>query len=188
MKPDVSLSETSRIMIELIFKIFHCVLCILGYLECLPEYQMLLIRINFFFSFEAAKTAFGWIGDSTTSVNSLSPQMSELVKGCSCFLMRWHSWAFLAHQEWAPETCRAQIWIFQFQHFRCLSDILATSCTNEVSVCWILNNALCSMTWVLSGFDFVQHCEINIWHHMLCYLPNIYNYITFTASLERVQF
>ena len=29
---------------------------------------------------------------------------------------------------------------------------------------------------------------INIWHRMLCYLPNIYNYITFKASLERVQF
>ena len=53
-----------------------------------------------------------------------------------------------------------------------------------VSICWILNNALCSMSWMFSGF----YCAINIWHHMLCYLPNIYNYITFTASLERVQF
>ena len=37
-------------------------------------------------------------------------------------------------------------------------------------------------------FYCVPHCAINIWHNMLCYLPNIYNYITFTASLERVQF
>ena len=29
-------------------------------------------------------------------------------------LMRWPSWAFLANNEWAPEICRAQIWIFQF--------------------------------------------------------------------------
>ena len=57
-----------------------------------------------------------------------------------------------------------------------------------VSVCWILNNALSSMSWMFSGFYFVIHCPINIWYHMLCYLPNIYNYITFTASLERVQF
>ena len=44
------------------------------------------------------------------------------------------------------------------------------------------------MSWVFSGFYFVPHCPINIWYHMLCYLRNIYNYITFTASLERVQF
>ena len=142
----------------------------------------------------------GRVRDSTTLVNSLSPQWA--IRGCSCFLMRWHSWAFLAHQEWAPETCQAQILIFQFLHFRRLSDILATSCTTEakysycillkglcwVSVCWILNNALCSMSWMFSVFYCVSNCAINIWHHMLCYLPNIYNYITFTASQERVQF
>ena len=57
-----------------------------------------------------------------------------------------------------------------------------------VSVCWILNIALCSMSRVFSVFYFVPHCPINIWYHMLCYLPNIYNYITFMASLERVKF
>ena len=57
-----------------------------------------------------------------------------------------------------------------------------------VSVCWILNNALHSMSWAFYGFYFVPHCAINIWRHILCYLPNIYNYITFKASLERVQF
>ena len=43
-----------------------------------------------------------------------------------------------------------------------------------VSLCWVLNSVLCSMSWVFSVF-FVPHCAINIWHHMLCYLPNIYN-------------
>ena len=57
-----------------------------------------------------------------------------------------------------------------------------------VSICLILNNALCSMSWMFSGFYCVPNCAINIWHHMLCYLPNIYNYVTFAASLERVQF
>ena len=47
---------------------------------------------------------------------------------------------------------------------------------------------MCSMSWMFSGFYWVPNCVINIWHHMLCYIPNIYNYITFTASLERVQF
>ena len=37
------------------------------------------------------KLLHGRVRDSTTSVNSLSPQMSELVEDeCSCFLMRWH--------------------------------------------------------------------------------------------------
>ena len=53
-----------------------------------------------------------------------------------------------------------------------------------VSACWILNNTLRSMSWVLCGFYFVPHCVINIFHNMLCYLPDIYNYITFAASLE----
>ena len=57
-----------------------------------------------------------------------------------------------------------------------------------VSVRWILNNALRSMSSVFSGFYFVPHFPIKIWYHMLCYLPNIYDYIPFTASLERVQF
>ena len=57
----------------------------------------------------------------------------------------------------------------------------------SVSVCLILNNALCSKSWVFFCFYFVPHSPINIWYHML-YLLNIYNYITFTASLERVLF
>ena len=30
------------------------------------------------------------------------------------------------------------------------------------------------MSLVFSGFYFVPHRAINIWHHVLCYLPNIY--------------
>ena len=56
-----------------------------------------------------------------------------------------------------------------------------------VSVCCILNNVLCSMSCVFSAW-FLYCANINIWHHMLCYLTNIYNYITFIGSLERVQF
>ena len=41
------------------------------------------------------------------------------------------------------------------------------------------------MSWVIYGFYFVPDCPINIWHHMLCYLPNIYHYITFTRRLWR---
>ena len=44
----------------------------------------------------------------------LEPSDEWAGRGCYCFLMRWHSWVFLAGQEWCRETCRAQIWIFQF--------------------------------------------------------------------------
>ena len=54
-----------------------------------------------------------------------------------------------------------------------------------VSVCWLLNNALCSMFCVFSGFYFVPHCAINIWHHMLCYLPNIHIIIKCSWRLWR---
>ena len=65
---------------------------------------------------------------------SLEPSDEWAGRGCYCFLMRWHSWAFLADQEWAPETCRARIWIFLFLHIRCLTDILATSCTTDAQI------------------------------------------------------
>ena len=53
------------------------------------------------------------------------------------------------------------------------------------SVCWILNNALCFMSWMFSGFYFVSHCDINILHHMLCYLYIIY-YIFVHKTDERI--
>ena len=48
---------------------------------------------------------------------------------------------------------------------------------------------LCSISWMVSGFYFMLHCTMFIQHHMLCYLNiyiYIYNYITFTTSLEGV--
>ena len=97
-------------------------------------------------------------------------QKTRSGRGCCWFLMRWHSWAFWAHREWIIEICRDQIWIFPFQHFRGLTDILATSCTTEAqtellhfllkglcsfSVCWVLNNTLfvreAALFWIISN-------------------------------------
>ena len=44
----------------------------------------------------------------------LEPSDEWAGRGSYCFLMRWHSWAFLAGQGWCRETCRTQIWIFEF--------------------------------------------------------------------------
>ena len=52
----------------------------------------------------------------------------------------------------------------------------------SVSVRLVLSNTVCSVSCIVSGFHFLQY----IWHHMLCYLPNIYNYIMLTSSLEEV--
>ena len=64
--------------------------------------------------FEAVKTA-PWRRRGLQNFGKLIEPSDEWAgRGCCCFLMRWHSWVFLAHQEWAPKTCWAQIWIFQF--------------------------------------------------------------------------
>ena len=48
-----------------------------------------------------------------------------------------------------------------------------------VSVCWIMNNALCSISLVFSGFCCVPHCAISLQlvlcldHHMICRLSQI---------------
>ena len=64
--------------------------------------------------FETAKTA-PWPSRGLHHFGKfLEPSDEWAGRECCCFLMRWHSWAFLAHQEWAPEICRAQILIFQF--------------------------------------------------------------------------
>ena len=64
--------------------------------------------------FEAAKTA-PWPSRGLHHFGKLlEPSDEWACRGCYCFLMRWHNWAFLDDQEWAPKTCRAQIWIFQF--------------------------------------------------------------------------
>ena len=65
--------------------------------------------LGYWSGFEAAKTA-PWPSRGLH-------HFGQFLEPC-CFMMRWYSWAVLAHQEWAPEICLAQIWIFQFWHFR----------------------------------------------------------------------
>ena len=144
----------------------------------------------------------GRVGDSTTVANSLSLQMSALIEDAIaswCGDIVGHFWLIrngvetlveLKFEYFSFNTFDvSQIFWQRFVQPRpkysyCI--LLKVLCW--VSVCWILNNALCSMSWMFSVFYCVPHCAINIWHNMLCYLPNIYNYITFTASVERVQF
>ena len=143
----------------------------------------------------------GWAGDSTTSVNSLSPQMSELVEDAVaswCGDIVGHFWLIRnEHQKFVE----LKFELFSFNTFDvsqifwqrivqtrpkysyCIS--LKGLCW--VSVCWILNNALCSMSWVFSGFYFVPHRAINIWHHMSV-IFQIYIIYFWRASLEGVQF
>ena len=128
----------------------------------------------------------GRVGDSTTLVNSLSPQISELAEDAVaswCGDIVWHFW--LIRNE-LQKHIKIKYEFFSFNTFDvpqifwqrvvqprpkysyCI--ILKGLCW--VSICWILNNALCSMSWVFSGFYFVHHCAINIWRHMLCYLQS----------------
>ena len=76
----------------------------------------------------------GRVGDSTTVVNSLSPQMSELVKDDIA------SWCgdivenFWLVRNGVEKLVELIFIFFSFKHFRCLSDILATSCTTEAQM------------------------------------------------------
>ena len=107
----------------------------------------------------------GRVGDTTTLVNSLSPQMSELVYDAIaswCDIV-WHFW--LIRNE-LRKLFELKFEFFSFNTFD-VSQIfwqrvvqprpnysycihLKGSCS--VSVCWILNNALRSMSWMFSGF------------------------------------
>ena len=57
-----------------------------------------------------------------------------------------------------------------------------------VSVCWILNNALCSMSWVFWFLFCTPLCHQYLAPYVVLSSKYIYNYITFTASLMSVQF
>ena len=142
----------------------------------------------------------GRVGDSTTLVKSLGPQMSELAEDAIaswCGDIVGHFW--LVRNE-LQKFVELKFDFLSFNTFD-VSQIFWQRVVQPrpkysycillkglcwVSVCRILT--LCSMSWMFFGFYCVPHCAINICHHMLCYLPNIYNNITFTASLERVQF
>ena len=107
-----------------------------------------------------------------------------------------YSWVFLAGQEWCRVTFELKFEFFSFNNLGVpqifwqrvvqprpkYSYCIFLKGLCWVSVRWILNNALCSMSSMFSGFYCVPNCAINIWHHMLCYLPNIYNSMKFTAS------
>ena len=127
--------------------------------------------------FEAANTA-PWPSRGLHHFGKfLEPSMSELVEDAVA------SWCGdIVRHFWLIRNELQKFVELQLKYSYCI--FLKGLCW--VSVCWILNGALYSMSWVFSGFYFVPHCSINICHHMLCYLPNIYNYITLTASLERV--
>ena len=129
---------------------------------------------------EAAKTAPWPSRDSTTLVNSLSPQMSELVEDAiasRCGDIVGHFW--LIRNE-LQKFVELKFEFFSFNTFD-VSQIFWQRVVQPrpkysyciflkglcwVSDCWILNNALCSMSWVFSGFYFVPHCAINIWGTM----------------------
>ena len=119
----------------------------------------------------------GRVGDSTTLVNSLSPQMSELAEDA---VASWRGdivgYFWLIRNE-LQKFVRLKVEFFSFNTFN-VSQIfwqwviqtrpkysycifLKGLCW--VSVCWILNNPLCSMSLVFSGFYFVNQCAINIW-------------------------
>ena len=144
----------------------------------------------------------GRAGDSTTLVNYLSPQISKLVEDALaswCSDIVGHFW--LIRNE-LQKLVKLQFEFFSLNTFD-VSQIFwqrvvqprpkYSYCILLKGLCWVsvcrrLNNALCSMSWMFSSFYCVPDCAINSWDHMLCYLPNIYNYMMFTASLERVQF
>ena len=129
----------------------------------------------------------GRVGDSTTAVSSLSPQMSELVEDA---IASWfgdivgHFWLVRNGFEKLGEL---KFEFFSFNTFD-VSQIFWQRVVQQspkysycillkvlwwVSVCWILNHALCSMSWMFSGFYFVPNCAINIWH-ICCVIFQIY--------------
>ena len=129
----------------------------------------------------------GRVWDSTTVVNSLSPQMIQLVEDAIaswCGDIVGHFW--LIRNE-LQKFVELKFEYFGFNTFSVSQlfwkRVVQTRPKYSYCIflkglcrvfCWILNNALFSMSWVLSGFYFVPHCRINIWYLMLCYLPNIW--------------
>ena len=102
---DYDTLDSSMMMIQLTLRWWYIRLCNDDTLDC---------YLDTWCGFEAAKTA-PWPNRGLHHFGKfLEPSDEWAGRGCYCFLMRWHSWAFLADQEWAIETCRAQIWNFQF--------------------------------------------------------------------------
>ena len=129
-----------------------------------------------------------WVGDSTTSVNSLSPQMSELVEDAFA------SWCGDIVRIFSHQYCKdlqkfveLKFEIFSLNTFDVSqifwqrvvqtnpNTVIAFSwrdCAGFLFVeYWITHCVPCLGCFLV--FIFVPHCAINIWHHMLCCLPNI---------------
>ena len=167
--------------------------------EFLPECSQLLCDIWILEEVsKLLRLLHGRVEDSTTLVNSLSPQMSELVKddvASWCGDIVGHFW--LIKNE-IQKFVELKFEFFSFNTFNvceifwqrvaqprpkysyCI--LLQGLCW--VSVCWILNNALCSVSCVLSGFYFVPHCAINIWHHISVHIVEPTHYDAHYAQLN----
>ena len=73
--------------------------------KCLHRYIFGEFYLDPWSGFEAAKTA-PW---PSRGLQFLEPSDEWAGRGCYCVLMRWHSWAFLADQEWAQETSQLKM-------------------------------------------------------------------------------
>ena len=128
----------------------------------------------------AIRLLHGRVGDSTTLVNSLSPQMSELVEDAIpswCGDIVGHFWLIRNELQKLDELkfeffnvntfdVSQIFWQRVVQPTLKYSYCILLKGLCWVSVCWILNNALCSMSWIFSGFYCVPHCAINICYHL----------------------
>ena len=176
--------------------IFNLVICF--HTVCLKKKGIVYTWVLGVVASKQLRLIHGRVWDSATLVNSLCPQMRELVEDAIsswCGEIVGHFW--LIRNE-LQKLVELKFDFFSFNTFD-VSQIFWQRVVQPrpkyrycillkglrwVSVCWILNNPLCSMSWLFSGFYCVPHCAINICNNMLCYLPNIYNNITFTASLR----
>ena len=115
------------------------------------------------------KLLHGRVGNSTIVVNSLSPQMSELVEDAIaswCGDIVGHFGLIGNDVEKIGNDVEHKFEFFSFNTFDVsqifrqrvvqlspkYSDWIFLKGLCWVSVCWILNNALCSMSWMFSGF------------------------------------
>ena len=141
-------------------------------------YRIFLITylLGYWSGFEAAKTAPwpGWRLHHCCKV--LEPSDEWAGRGCYCFLMRWHSWHYWLIRNVVEKLVELKFEFFSFNTF----DVSQIFCQRVVqpgpkhsycillkglcwvSVSWILNNALCSMSWMFSVFFCVK-----LWHQYL---------------------
>ena len=113
----------------------------------------------------------------------LEPYDETADQGCCFFLSRWHSWTFWAHQEWGLANCRSQINFSTFdlcnelykQSSNTVIEFSCRDCAGFLFVGYSITHCVPCFGWFLV---FILSPVYRIWHHVLCYLPNIYNYVT----------